>query len=504
MPPAGDTALRRWAAWTAWPAGALAAVRGVCFLVLLARNGADPRVDTYDYWLASAVMGMAFPVVGALIVSHYPRNSLGWLFVGMGLFIAAEAFADEYAARSLLTAPGSLPGGEVAAWIGSFVGDAALSCLPFVALLFPDGRLPSRRWRPVAWLAAGTVILVIVIFLFRPGPLEEHPSITNPTGLPGARPALDLLGYVAGAGFMVSLLVGLAALAVRLRRSRGTERQQLKWVTYAIAVGPASLVGNTLFPDWAWLIGGVAVACVPLAMGIAVLKYRLYDIDLIINRTLVYGALTAGVVGVYVAVVGSMGALFRTGNDLVVSLVATAIVAVLFAPVRERVQRTVNRLMFGERDDPYAAVSRLGERLEATLAPEAVLPAIVPTIRETLKLPYVAIALPRDDALVVAASSGEHRDGSTDEQLVLPLSYGGEAVGQLLLAPRGPGEGFSAGDLRLLADLARHAGVAVYGVRAMADLRRSRERLVLAREEERRRLRRTSTTSLPRRSPRSG
>jgi signal transduction histidine kinase len=231
-----------------------------------------------------------------------------------------------------------------------------------------------------------------------------------------------------------------------------------------------------------------ALLGLPIFTGIAIVRHRLYDIDLIINRTLVYGALTASVVGIYVLVVGYLGTLFRTDDHLLISLLATGLVAVLFAPLRERLQRAVNRLMYGERDDPYAVVSRLGERLEATLAPEDVLSTIVQTVREALKLPYAAIALPRDpNGFEVVATSGEEPPA---DPLVLPLSYGGESVGELLLTPRAPGESFSAADRRLLDGLAHHAGVAVHGVRVMADLRRSRERLVLAREEERRRLRR--------------
>ena len=234
------------------------------------------------------------------------------------------------------------------------------------------------------------------------------------------------------------------------------------------------------------LMFGWVLIALPTAIGISVLRYRLYDIDLVINRTLVYVTLTAGVVGVYVFVVGYLGAVFRTGGNLGISLVATGIVAVLFVPLRDRLQRAVNRLMYGERDEPYAVVSRLGERLESTLAPDAVLPAIATTVREALKLPYAAIALPRDGDFEVAAASGQ----PTADPLRLPLSYQGETVGELLLAVRMPGEEFSAADRRLLGDLAHHAGVAVHGVRVMDDLRRSRERLVLAREEERRRLRR--------------
>jgi signal transduction histidine kinase len=302
------------------------------------------------------------------------------------------------------------------------------------------------------------------------------------------------------------LLTWGSTLAVQIYRYRrvasAAQRQQTKWVLFGFALGVSTIVIEGLltvvFPQFNepesrfWLLEGTWVALlftpIPLSIGIAILRYRLWDIDPIINRTLVYGALTIAVVGIYVLVVGYLGAIFGTSGNLAISLVATGLVAVLFQPLRDRLQRAVNRLMYGERDDPYVVVSRLGRRLEATIAPENVLPTIVGTIREALKLPYAAIALPQDgNCFEIVAASGEE---PAADPLVLPLSYGGESVGKLLLAPRAPDESFSAADQRLLDGLARHAGVAVHGVRAMADLRRSRERLVLAREEERRRLRR--------------
>jgi signal transduction histidine kinase len=187
-----------------------------------------------------------------------------------------------------------------------------------------------------------------------------------------------------------------------------------------------------------------------------------------------------------VLVVGYLGALFRTGGNLAISLLATGVVAVLFQPLRDRLQRGVDRLMYGERNDPYAVVSRLGERLEETLAPEAVLPTVVESVSEALKLPYAAIALRSNGASEVAASVGKE----VENPLRLPLTYQGKPVGELLLGPRAPGEQFSAADRHLLEGLARQAGVAAYAVRLTTDLQRSRERLVAAREEERRRLRR--------------
>ena len=205
-----------------------------------------------------------------------------------------------------------------------------------------------------------------------------------------------------------------------------------------------------------------------------------------VNRALVYGSLTASVVGIYELAVRILGALLQTQSNFLVSLLAAGLVVVLFASLRDRLQRSVNRLMYGERDEPYAVLSRLGQRLEATVAADAALLAIVETVAQALKLPYAAIALERDGRFETAAAHGS----PTGDATVLPLVYQRETVGQLILAPRAPGEPFTPADRRLLEGVACHAGVAVHAIRLTADLRRSRERLVRAREEERRRLRR--------------
>ena len=179
--------------WLAWLVSVVAVLFGVLFLLLLILNSADPRVDTYDYWGASAVMAIVFPVVGALIVSRYPANALGWVFCLIGFFTGVGDFASEYATYTLLTEPGSLPGGVIAAWIGSFAGGVGFVSMPLIPLLFPNGQPPSRRWRPVVWLAAGAIAVATVSFAFMPGPLEEHPSVTNPFGIEGAGTAFGLL-----------------------------------------------------------------------------------------------------------------------------------------------------------------------------------------------------------------------------------------------------------------------------------------------------------------------
>jgi two-component system NarL family sensor kinase len=292
----------------------------------------------------------------------------------------------------------------------------------------------------------------------------------------------------------IYLVLSIVIVIWSYRTFRSTaDRQKFRWLMFASLV-----CGGSTFFLWylpTFILGqpllnsdglGLLVLPYPLALAIAILRYRLFDIDVLINRTLVYGILTASVVGIYVLVVSVLGTLLHTYGSFLNSLLATGLVAVLFQPLRARLQRMIDRLMYGERDDPYAVLSRLGSRLEATLAPEAVLPTIVETVAQALKLPYVAIALKQDDAFSITASYGL----SQGKPLILPLVYQTEIIGRLLLAERVPGDAFTAADRRLLEDIAHQAGVAVHAVRLTADLQHSRERLVTTREEERRRLRR--------------
>ncbi|MDP8939578.1 MAG: GAF domain-containing sensor histidine kinase [Actinomycetota bacterium] len=356
------------------------------------------------------------------------------------------------------------------------------AALILFVFLFPDGRFAPR------WTRVPGVLLIVGVFIalfFGEGSLTEPP---------------DALGLVLIGG----LLAGAAAQIYRYRSVSSPEgRQQTKWVVFAMAtalgIQVLSLLAEPLFvrsgiPAVLYEVADATVITlafflIPLGIGVAILRYRLWDIDVIVNRTLVYGALTAIVVGLYVLAVGGLGALLQARGSLLISLLGAGLVAVLFAPLRDRLQRGVNRLMYGERDDPYAVLSRLGERLEATLEPRAVLPAVVETVAQALKVPYAAIALKESrgrGGFTVAAEVGQ----PVDAPLRLPLLYQHETVGQLLLTPRAGEDSFSVADRRLLDDLARQAGIAVHAARLTADLQGARERLVSAREEERRRLRR--------------
>jgi signal transduction histidine kinase len=432
------------------------------------------------------VMALGFSGLGALVVGRHPRNPIGLLFSLAGLTAALTALSREWAIRALLIDPGSLPAGEAMAWLTSWlwIGTIPLAGTVLV-LLFPDGRLPSPRWRPALWLSVATLIGLLAGVAFSRGDLVVFETLDNPVGF------LPEAFIVAGALMVPAVALSLASLVARYRRSVGEERQQLRWIAAAAGFFLFALVADLVVGVWAddqiggWLVN-LGTAGLIGAAGVAVLKYRLYDLDLVVNRTLVYGVLTALVVGGYVGLVAGLGELLDS-TGIGVSLAATAVVAVAIQPLRSVIQRRVDRLLYGDRDDPYRALSRLGERLGGALDPDAVLPAIVEAVAEGLRLPWVAIELEEGGARRVAASYGEMRGA---EPIRLRLEYRGERVGDLVASPRSATEQLAPADLRLLGDLARQAGVAAHAVRLTHDLRRSRERLVAAREEERRRLRR--------------
>ena len=348
--------------------------------------------------------------------------------------------------------------------------------------LFPSGFFTPRwvRWLALGWIAYwGAKILITRSIL---------------TG--------------AGPDFFIFLSLLLSAVGTQIYRYRRLstpeQRRQTKWVVFGISIAlvgvltifslgmsitSLDVIPNLIISSMLY----VFLLLIPLSLAIAVLRSHLWDIDIIINRALVYGMLTVCVIALYVLVVLGLGALLQSRGNLLISLLATGLVAVLFQPLRGGLQRAVNRLLYGERDEPYTVISRLGQRLEATLNAETVLPAVVETVAQALKLPYAELTLKQGNEMVTAASYGE----TASNPIALPLTYQGEQIGELLLALRAPSEPFSFKDRVLLNDLARQAGIAAHAVRLTrdlqiltADLKLSRLRLVAAREEERRRLRR--------------
>ena len=293
---------------------------------------------------------------------------------------------------------------------------------------------------------------------------------------------------------LLYLLLSLVALITNYRSQPDSlSRQQIRVVVYAIGLitavavllwqAPQIILGEQIFPSSLMAVVGLLL---PVSLAVSIMRYRLWDIELIINRTAVYGLLSILIAGLYVAVVGILGAMLRQRGSLLPSLIATGAVAVIVHPLRERLQRAVNRFMYGERDDLYQVISRLGRQLQAAAAPEDLLETITRTLASALKLPYASIALLEDGSFKKQAEYGI----PPGDPITLPLVYQKEVVGQLAVAQRGPHEPLTPPDMRLLESIAYQAGGAVHAMRLLRDLRRSREKLVLAREEERRRLRR--------------
>jgi signal transduction histidine kinase len=380
-------------------------------------------------------------------------------------------------------------------------GAIGFPSLVYLLMVFPDGKLFPSRWHPWVLLFAFAKVLgaILELMSIRPSARIFNPTVTsNPFFLPAlAQYQNGLTATVGAVGplILLGVMMGVASLVLRYRSSSTRVQQQIKWllwwavifvlmmplyylILFGIRIG--SVKFTTLIPLLLYFnLGGLLIA----AIGIAILRYRLFDIDLILNRTLVYGALIGVVVSAYVLIVGLISAQFQSSQSPVIAILATGLVALLFNPLRQRLQHGVNHLMYGERDDPYAVLSQLGQRLETVLAPNAILPMIVETIGHALKLPFVEIHLSDDKAGSV--SFGEPQATT----IAFPLAYQNESVGELHVAPRA-GESLSLADRNLLKDLARQTGIAIHTARITVDLQRSRERLVLAREEERRRLRR--------------
>lgn len=368
-----------------------------------------------------------------------------------------------------------------------FIGNCTIIAFFF---LFPSGRF-APRW---------SALIVIGWALFQAPRYFLPESMLN---LIKSQPAMYNVLFIGG------ILSGLAAQVYRYRKvSSPVERLQTRWVVFGLLIGvggylamriASATLGDPLGRDLPVELGlstaaFLFISLLPISITIAVLRYRLWDINPIINRTLVYGALSASTIAVYVLAVGFFSQYFQNARaNFIISFIATGVIAVLFQPLRERLQRLVNRLMYGERDDPTTALTRLSRRLETALEPEAVFPTIVETLAQTLRLPYAAVNLEQDGRTALIAEVGRPGEGLVR----LPLTYQAEPVGELLLAPRSAGESFSPADLRLLTIITQQAGIAAHTLRLTDELKRlnadlllSRERLVSAQEEERRRLRR--------------
>ena len=461
-------------------ATALAAVSA-----LLAAYGRD-----WSGFLVPIALGYAW--MGGVLLARRPGHPMGPLLCAIGLANAISGFAFAYARFTVVDSPGSLPFATTALWANTWAYAPAAGLTGLVLpLVFPEGRLLSARWRPALWAALAFVPLGFAGMAFIPQDMGSYfHHLKNPYADPSLiRPfeALQILSVVCG---LAAACAAAASVAVRWRRADRAERQQLKWF---LAVLPLSLVALTAgFFDSGGAVnvglGALAGILMPVAIGVAVLRYRLYETDVLLNRAVLYGLLTAGVAGVYVAVIAVARAGFGVNDrGLTVQVIATALAAAALFPLRDRIQRRVDRVFYGDRGVPYEALARLARRVEEAAGTESALDSVVNTIADSLRLPYVALELRLGDGWRQVAA---HSHGLPSEVTAFPLISQRETVGRLVVGTRSRGERLGPDDKRLLADLARQAGPAAHAVALRSALDASRAGLVTAREEERRRLRR--------------
>jgi two-component system, NarL family, sensor kinase len=466
-----------------WAAGALLALALCIAIADLVLVALIPPSARFGFWPFNVGTAVGFSLAGFAIVRRQRTNLIGWLFLAGAVGNGLAGAGASYATFDILLRHGSLPGAELAAGLTFWAWIPLPASIGFTLALFPDGRPLTPRWKPLLYfLGAGFALWALG------GATTNFAAMDPPQWARGLHNPLELpFGAQLSQAGNLLVLVGVAAAALsllmRFSRSRGDERQQLKWLALALLPLVATFVsvGNV------W-VSAIAVAVFVLPIAVAILKYRLYELDLVVNRALVYGALSASVVAVYAAVVGAAGLLASGQRSNVVSVLATLAAALLVLPFRQRLQRLVDRLLYGRRREPLSVVTALGRRLESAGSPEDLLRGAVEELAEALKLDGLEARLADGH---VAAGHGQ----TGNETVRTPLIHQGLTIGDLVATPR-HGEGLTPRDRRFLQDLAPQLAVALHALRLTADLQRSREHLVFVQEEERRRIRRDLHDSL--------
>jgi hypothetical protein len=401
----------RTAAWLAWSLWALTLVLTALSLLLLALNRSEPNVHLYDFWAESTLGALTFSMVGAFVASRRSENPIGWIFCAIGLYAGIGHFAGQYAIYAILARPDGLPGGPALGWFHNWSYVPAIGLLVFLFLLFPDGRLVSGRWRWFAWFTVAVLTVTTIWEALRPGTLPGLGPIRNPLGMEMATGTLEsALNLVTGVLMAAVGLIAAASMFVRLRRAEGVERQQIKWFAYAAAVFVLSLslyMGEATYklvsaPWFTWVGWALTLASLlgtSVAVGVAVLKYRLYEIDTLINRTLVYGALTAILAALYFGGIAVLQRVFvaLTGQKSTLAVVAsTLLIAALFQPLRRRIQGFIDRRFYRSKYDARKTLEAFSAKLRDETDLDALSDDLVGVVRETMQPDHVSLWLRSD------------------------------------------------------------------------------------------------------------
>lgn len=389
-----------------------ALILGVCLalavatLVLLALGaGEHTEADgsTFAGWdgVSFVAASLAFATVGAMVAARVPENSIGWIFCLTGVALGVADFGSQYADQMLFISSDPLPGGRTAAWLQELGLAPSFGLLGLALLLFPDGRLPSRGWRPVRWLALTGIGLSVIATGLHPGPLvEPFAGVSNPLGVPGSKGLMDA---VSGVGFVFMLAsVGLAALGIpaRIQRSRGREREQLKWLALAAAIAGAAVVGDLVaYLAWGLDLGpavlGLSFTAFPVAAGAAILRYRLYDIDVVINRALVYGSLTVALAAAYLGAVLVLQLALQplTSDSQFAVAGSTLAVAALFRPARARIQQALDHRFFRRRYDAARTLEGFSAKIRRQVELDSLSAELLSVVKDTVQPAHASIWL---------------------------------------------------------------------------------------------------------------
>ena len=390
----------RAAARLAWSVCGLAVVLLACALALAGLNGTDVQAISFPLAMTASA------VVGGLVASRRPENPVGWFFLGSAVCLALTGIAAEYATYGLQTAPGALPGALAMAWLLSWLSvPGVMLLLFFVPLYFPDGRLVSRRWRWGVRVALVFCVSEAVRSALRPGEIQNE-GIVNPLGLEALRPLFDLLDTLVFALYFLLLFASAASLVVRFRHSGSVERQQIKWLALAALAIPVWFLTNAPIqaaaPNLFLVVDSLVVsALIPVAAGIAILRYRLYDIDVVINRALVYGSLTVTLALMYVGGVATTQTIFRalTGQDQQSQLAvvaSTLVIAALFNPLRRRIQSFIDRRFYRRKYDAAKTLAAFNARLRDATDLDTLIDDLAEVVRETMQPAHVSLWLRPD------------------------------------------------------------------------------------------------------------
>jgi hypothetical protein len=392
----------------AWGLCALSLTLTVLGLVLLALILTQPNTHTYDTWLDNTLNAVFYSTVGALVASRRPENLVGWLLCLFALSESVQLFGAEYAIYALLSRPNWLPAGEAMAWTSYWILPVIIGLSVFYLLLFPTGLLPSRGWRPLAWLTVAFVFVGVISGAFSTGPVEGLGPIRNPLGIDGFP---NVYGAVLDIMAPVLLVAAAASVFMRLRYAIGVESQQIKWFAYAAA---ATVIGLSLAyviptvidtPLWferaGYAVLIAVIPAIPISIGIAILRYRLYDIDIIINRTLVYGSLTATLVALYFGGIVVLQRIFvaLTGQQSTLAVVAsTLLIAALFNPLRRRIQSFIDRRFYRRKYDARKTLEDFSVKLRDETDLDALEDDLVGVVTGTMQPAHVSLWLRPDTA----------------------------------------------------------------------------------------------------------